>query len=229
MTNINIQKEEYIAKIIHDLKTPIGAQIVALESFLSTVKNKISQEEKDLILLTLNSCNYMQKMIEIFNFVYRLNFEPIKLNYEKFDVANVVDDVLAESQILIKYYELNISYKFDKNIILNADKLQIKHVIENLILNSINYAYKNSLVEISSSILNNNFNFIIRNKSPYIPPSELKEIFQKNKIISTLYNKSATSLALYLSKEIVVAHGGLMIAQSYPDNTNIFGFKIPMN
>ena len=52
--------EECTLKIIHDLKTPIDAQIAALESFLQTTSSKINQEEKDLIELTLNSCNYTQ-------------------------------------------------------------------------------------------------------------------------------------------------------------------------
>ena len=40
------KKDEYLAKIIHDLKTPTIAQIRALESFLSSTGDKIEQEEK---------------------------------------------------------------------------------------------------------------------------------------------------------------------------------------
>ena len=63
------KKDEYLTKIIHDLKTPTIAQIKALESFLVTCSNKISQEEVDLIKLTLSSCNYMHKLIDIFTSV----------------------------------------------------------------------------------------------------------------------------------------------------------------
>ena len=225
MTNSTIKKEEYVAKIIHDLQSPISAQIAALESFLFTSGEKISQEEKDLILLTLNSCNYMQKLIDIFNSIYKLDFEPIKLNYEKFNVVDLIKNLLEETNILTKYYELNINLQSEEKIILNADKIQIKRVIENLILNSINYAFKNSTVEISANSSANVFNFIIKNKSPYIETQKLKDVFQKQK---SLYNKSATDLALYLSREIILAHDGTMLAQSYVDNTNILGFKIPI-
>ena len=86
MLKLEKEKNEYFAKIVHDLKTPIIAQIKTLESFLIAVENKISQEEKDLIELTLNSCNYMQKLIDIFNSVQKLDYEAIKLNYEKFNI-----------------------------------------------------------------------------------------------------------------------------------------------
>ena len=163
MTNLISKKEEYVARLIHDLQSPISAQIAALESFLFTSEKKFSQEEKDLILLTLNSCNYMQKLIEIFNSVYKLDFKPIKLNYEKFDIINLTKNILEETKILIRYYELKINFQSEEAIILNADRLQIKRVIENLISNSINYAFKNSTVEITANVSGNYFNFIIKN------------------------------------------------------------------
>lgn len=228
MNNLSVQKDEYIAKIIHDLKTPLHAQISALESFLSTAREKISQEEKDLIELTLNSCNYMQKLIEIFNSVHKLNFESIKLNYEKFDFMELVVSCLDELKILIKYCELKIDFKNKESLIISADKLQLKRVVENLLSNSINYAFKNSTIEISFNKIGDFLNFQITNKSPYIENQTLKEIFQKYKTCAGLYNKNGVGLGLYLSSEIIQAHFGSMFAKSNPDNTNIFGFRVPI-
>lgn len=225
----NTKKDEYIAKIIHDLKVPISAQIIALESFLDTASSKISQEEKDLIELTLNSCNYMQKLTEIFNTVNKLNYEAIKLNYEKFDIVKLAKDSLNELKILIKYNELKISFEADKDIVVDADKLQIKRVIENLLSNSINYAFKNTVIKIFLKKEDNFVIFKIINNSPYIEPKILKEIFQKYKTCASLYNKNGVGLGLYLSNEIMQAHNGEMFANSSVDNFNLFGFKIPIS
>lgn len=226
---VNDKKDEYIAKIMHDLKVPINAQIIALESFLSTASDKISQEEKDLIELTLNSCSYMQKLTEIFNAVNKLNYESIKLNYEKFDILSLVKDSLDELKILIKYNELKIFFNCSKSIVVDADKLQIKRVIENLLSNSINYAFKNTTIKISLENVNGFAIFKIMNNSPYIEPEILKEIFQKYKTSASLYNKNGVGLGLYLSSEIMQAHHGEMIAESNMENFNIFGFKIPIS
>ncbi|MBQ8634540.1 HAMP domain-containing histidine kinase [bacterium] len=223
------KQEEYIIKIIHDLKTPINAQIKALESFLTTTKDKITQEEKDLIELTLNSCNYMQKLIETFTSINKLNTENLLLNYEKFDIVELVSSSINELKILLKYYELNIIFDSTKEIIVNADKLQIKRVIENLLSNSINYAYKNTNIEIYLTKKNNNICFEIKNKSPYIEADVLNEIFEKYKTYPLNYNKNGVGLGLYLSKEIIKAHFGKMSAKSLNDNINIFSFSIPID
>lgn len=229
MTKLQEKKDEYVAKIVHDLKTPIYAQISALKSFLNTASEKISQEEQDLIKLTLNSCNYMNKLVEIFNSVNKLNFESIKLNYEKFDIVELTKSLIKELDILTKYYELKILFNSNDKIIVNADKLQIKRVIENLLSNSINYAFKDSCVEINLYTQKNQLIFETKNKSPYIEPNILKEIFKKYKTYSNLYNKNGVGLGLYLSKEIINAHLGSMIAKSSTDNINVFGFRIPID
>ena len=227
MANFINKEDEYVLKIIHDIKNPIIAQITALESFLSTASNKISQEELDLIKLTLNSCNYMFKLIEIFNSVYNLNFEPLKLNYEKFDVVKMINSSIAELKILLKYYELNLYFDCKDEIIINADKLQIKKVIENLLSNSINYAFKNSEIRVNASVVDGKLLFEIKNNSPYISFESLKEVFNKHKTLA-LYNKNGIGLGLYLSKEIINAHNGIIIAKSYPEDISIFGFEVPL-
>ena len=223
-----IKKDEYIAKIIHDLKTPTTAQIRALESFLISTSNKINQEEKDLIELTLNSCNYMNRLIEIFSCVNKLNFEKIKLSFERFNIVELTQEVLNELSILSKYYELTYCVDFDDEIMIMADKLQIKRVIENLFSNSINYAFRNTEINIQLKKQNDNLIFQIRNNSPYIEPKILNEVFDKYKTHSSYYNKAGVCLGLYLSKEIISAHQGRMIAKSSLDNITIFGFIIPI-
>ena len=227
MNNLNIKKDEYISKIIHDIENPILAQITALELFLSAVNNKISYDEKDLIELTLNSCKYLYKLVEVFNSVYKLNFEPLKLNFEKFDIAELVKDSIQESKILLKYHELSLEFEFEKEVVVNADKIQIKRVIETLFSNSITYAFKNSIIRIELLKANNKILFEIKNNSPYIEQEVLKDVINKHKT-QALYNKNGIGLGLYLSKEIINAHNGTIIAKSFPEDISIFGFEIPL-
>lgn len=227
MTKGIAKKEEDLAKIIHDLKTPLNAQIGALESFLETTKSKISQEEKDLLELTLNSCNYMQNLIETLNLVNSLDYNPLSLNYKKFDIVKLIKNCIKEMNILLKYQELKVIFNTEEETIVQADQLQIKRVIDNLLTNSLNYAYKNTEIKISISIDNNDLTFEIENHSPYISPRAIKEIFGKYKTQNSLYCRGGVGLGLYVSNEIIKAHDGKMHAKSSLDEINTFGFTIP--
>ena len=139
----------------------------------------------------------------------------------------MIQNSIDELKILLKFHELKIIFENHNETIINADKLQIKRVIENLLSNSINYAYKNSTVKINLNIKNSTVIFEVENKSPYIEPSVLKELFKKYKTQTNYYNKSGVGLGLFLSKEIINAHLGQMHAKSSIDETNTFGFWIP--
>lgn len=222
------KKDDFITKIIYDLKSPTAAQIKALELFLSTTSNKISSEEKELIELTLNSCNYMQNLIETFSAVYKLEHEQMHLYYSKFNVSELINKIKHDLEILLKYHELKIEINIQEDMIINADKTQIKRVIDNIISNAINHSFKNSTIYLNAFINKNILTVKIQNNSPYIEEDALKDIFEKHKTHSLRRNRVGAGLGLYLSKEIINAHYGQMIAKSYPDDVNILGFEVPI-
>ena len=222
------RKEEFLSKVIHDIKTPTSAQINALESFLETSSKKINQEEKDLIKLTLNSCMHVQKLIDDYGCVCRLNCENLKLNYEKFDLCALVLDVIKNEEILLKYNELEIEFNSTNEYIICADKLQIQKVVENILSNSINHAFKKSKIEVFIVKEKSYLTFKVKSNSLYLEPDILGEFFEKYKTNPTPYNKTTTNLSLFLSKEIIRAHFGKMIIDSNPANIVVLGFSVPM-
>lgn len=224
-----LKKDDYLVKIIDSFKTPALAQINALKSFLVTAGEKISTEEKDLIELTLNSCRHIQNLTEIYSLVHKLNYENLRLNYEKFDFNDLIVNCLKEFSILLKYYEINIAFLPKNEIIINADKNKIKKVIENLVIESINQAFKKSTMELNISQNKNFLVFEIKSRSPYIDVELMDECFRKNKSNTSVMSKTVKELGFYLSGEIINAHYGTMIVKSFPDNINIFGFAIPLN
>jgi len=220
------KQDDYLEKIIHNLKTPTSAQIQALQSFLQTSQDKISQEENDLIKLTLNSCNKMHSLIETISSIEKLNYEIIKPNYEKFNLTSLLDNILKESEILLKYYELKIKNSINENIVINADKLKIKKVLESLVSNSIEVAQKNSQITIEAQIKKDELFFEIKIISNSNELTKLKEIIENHNILKTK-ERLALHLGLYLSKEIIHAHFGRMILNIFPDQRNTLGFIIP--
>ena len=61
-----------------------------------------------------------------------------------------------------------------------------------------------------------------------MPEHVLATIFNKYVTHAEKFNKVGAGLGLYLSKQIVQAHGGKIITKSFKDNQCIFGFDIPL-
>ena len=228
-TNKNTGTESDIfTKVICNFKTPILAQIGALNSLLSTANQKINNEERELVELTLNSCGVLQNLIDVFLIAYKMSFSAITPEYEKFDFSELIKDIVLEFKILLKYYNIELDLKIPENISLYADKNLLKQIIKNLIFNNINTAYKGSKAEIEIQIKNSELEFQIKTQSNYLEPYMLKEIFEKEKKYNSQYSKPSISLGLYMLNKIIHIHYGSVFIKSYPNNVNIFGFILPM-
>ena len=112
--------------------------------------------------------------------------------------------------------------------ILNADRMQVKRILMNLLSNSLTYAYPDTELVITAEKHDSCMRVCVKNRSPYMPKKVLETIFNKYVTHAEKFNKVGAGLGLYLSKQIVEAHGGKIITKSFEDNQCIFGFDIPL-
>ena len=224
------QRETYVATLTHDLKTPTIAQIKALDLLLSGAMGEFDKEQKDMLILIKDSCNYMYEMLTNLLSTYKYENGDYVLNYETVNIVALIEEACQELNSLVKEKNMKICIKNPDNIGDNRfDKMQIKRVIMNFLGNAIAYAYNDTDIEV---ILQKQDNFIkieIINYSPYINPSLLKNLFQKYVTHAAKHNKIGVGLGLYLSKQIVNAHNGEVKATSYIENKNVFEFTLPIS
>ena len=214
-----VKDDEILSIVINNFKNPTIAQIKALELFLNTSSGKISSEEKDLIELTLNSCNYMHKMIDNFSFIVKLNSEKISLDYKTFDILELIKTVLKEISILLKYSNLKLNINSAENTVITADEAKIKNALESLLLYSASSALKNSSIDISILNRKNMMEIEISSNCLY----EYENLFEGSQI----KNSSLQNIALITSKEIINAHFGRMIYKNFENNKMTIGFGLP--
>lgn len=235
LVNTDIEKElegsktSYIENLTHDLKTPTYAQIRAADLLLSGLFGELSEEQKEIITQIKSSCNYMNDLIFTILDSYHYENGQTKINPEKFDIVKLVRETSNEiyNLLSVKGQQIRI-YPDQKEIYVVADKFQIKRVIVNFLGNAITYGFKNSIININIKNGKTSIKLNIRNKSEYIPEDTLKEIFKKYKHNKNAkYQKAATGLGLYLSKQIIDAHNGNIYAKSDIKQNCDFGFELP--
>ena len=219
------QKETFIASLEHDLKNPTIAQMRALEMFLSGKFGTITKSQHEVLLIMLESCKYMYSMLGSMLSTYRCESGKIKLANEEISLSALTQECVDEMIYFAKNTDITINIKDTcaKETII-GDKIQLKRVIMNLLTNGIKYAYPKTTLFISLYNKDDCTCFSYENNSPYVPKDKQKNIFAK---YVTYSGKLGIGLGLYSSKKIIEAHNGKLFMQSYADNRNLFGFKIP--
>lgn len=222
------ERETYIATLSHDLKTPTIAQVRALELLLSGQLGELNSDQKEMLKLTLDSCNYMYDMVYTLLSTYKFENGEISLNYSTFDLAGMISECIHEISNLASANSITLVFHFNNNDCeVFADRIELKRVIINLLSNAINYAYSASNVDVYLANIEGNIEVKVINAGPFIESEVLDKLFRKYVTHSEKFNKVGIGLGLYLSKKIIEAHNGKILAESNQDNKNMFGFIIP--
>ena len=226
---LQVQREAFVATLGHDLKNPTIAQIRGIELLLKGGFGNLTEEQSELLEMVLDSCRYMNGMLASLLATYRDSDGIIKLNLETFSFTDLITECVSEMVYVAKDkgIEIIIDDNFPEKKI-TADRVQIKRVIMNLLSNGIKYAYKETPLKLSIYTDITNVYFSFKNSSPYINEEKQKTIFAQYVTYATANNVSGIGLGLYASKKIIDAHNGSIFVESSKDDTNIFGFSLPL-
>lgn len=223
---IEAQKETFVATLTHDLKTPTTAQIKALEYLLGNEKTSLNREDKEILSEVYNSCKYMNKMVNNLISTYKYFDGKIELDYEYFNLVELLYECCKEIRYLYEERGQMIKFEFGINqCFITADRLEIKRVIVNLLSNAIAYSYKNSIIKVYIDESRDKASLLVSNNGDCIKEEDLETIFDKFISNACKYKKNSSGLGLYLSKQIIEAHEGLIFVKKLNEEY-AFGFDL---
>ena len=225
---LEAQRETFVASLGHDLKNPTIAQIRMIELLLKEHFGSLTPEQRSVLQMTLDSCKYMKAMLGSLLATYRNDRGVVRLNCEEVSLVNLVAECVDEMKYLAT--DKNVELDMNKECTIPfiwGDKIQVKRVIMNLLSNGIKYAFPDTNISLSVYNEADYTCFRFENQSPFIPLDKRESIFAQYVSYAEAYKELGIGLGLYTSQKIVEAHDGMIFVESFQDNRNIFGFKIP--
>ena len=223
------QRDLFLATLSHDLKNPLQAQISSLEMLYREYYGKIDEGHQEVMALIIESAKYMKDMLCTLLKTCKQNNGIIQLVYSRFDILSLMTKSIREVRDLGKIK--NVEIRFDSKLtedekLMYADENQLRRVIGNMLNNAINYAFENSVVDISIKLENGFYVFDFKNESEEISESLKVNIFDKYVCGNPLESNSGVGLGLYFCRKILEAHDGTISLDNI-GTKNTFSIKIP--
>ena len=226
---LEYQRDLFLATLSHDLKNPLQAQISSLEMLYREYYGKIDEGHQEVMALIIESAKYMKDMLCTLLKTYKQNNGIIQLVYSRFDILSLMTKSIREVRDLgkIKNVEIRFNSKLTEDEkLMYADENQLRRVIGNMLNNAINYAFENSVVDISIKLENGFYVFDFKNESEEISESLKVNIFDKYVCGNPLESNSGVGLGLYFCRKILEAHEGAISLDNI-GTKNTFSIKIP--
>lgn len=219
-------QKEFINIAAHELRTPI-IPILSEAEFLSQKfqphENRILVEEEQIRSIIVNAKRLDRLASDILD-VTRIESKTLNLNKENFDLDDLIQQAIRETteRLLIgKAKKIDFSYE-PFHCIIYADKARMLQVIMNLIDNAVKFTDKGK-ISIRVTRINKEIEVEVNDTGSGIDNQIMPRLFSK--FVST--SENGTGLGLFISKNIVEAHGGIIRAENNEIKGATFKFRIP--
>lgn len=211
---IEKMREEWIANISHDLKTPLSS-IKGYAEILSNKDYHIS--DNDIIQYSntiLNKANYMEELIEELRLHEKLKNNALAINRQKGNLTKFVRRIIIEILNHPDYRHRLIHFNPQSEYIeFDFDESLMHRCISNLIFNALVHNTKET--EVVVNIRNQDKIYIeIKDNGKGIHEEDLTKLFDRYYRGTNTENHKGSGLGMSIAKEIVEAHGGNIFVKS---------------
>lgn len=222
-------KENFVATLTHDLRVPLLAENHALKYLLKGSYGKLTEHQVVAVENMLKSNEDVLKLVNNLLDVYKYESGRTQLYKEMVDIPKLIDECVCELYPIIIKHSQDVDYIFADNIPqVEIDKNEIKRVFLNIINNAINYTPENGQIRISAEFNQSSVTIKIMDNGKGIAENELKNIFERYFSGAKKFRKVGTGLGLYLSKQIISAHGGKIWVESQVGVGSTFYLSLPV-
>ena len=220
-------RDDFIATLTHDLRTPLLAAIQTLTFFLEGALGELDEKQK-LLLSTMQKSNEdLLGLVNALLEVYKYDADKLELTKTNFNIYTLVEQVYNELQPLAQNKEIEFKIECtNKDLVINADRSEIRRVICNLCGNAINYTQNGGKVIITLKNEGNDLIFSVADNGSGIPQEDIPNMFQRFSQGTSKKRSTGTGLGLYLSRQIIESHGGKIWLESTLNKGSEFSFLL---
>lgn len=223
------RKNDLIAYLAHDLKTPLTSVIGYLSLLAEEPDMPVNQKAK-YTDIALNKALRLEKLINEFFEITRYNIQQIDLEKESIDLHYMLVQMTDEFYPLLHAHQNTTHLDIDENTVIYGDSEKLARVFNNILKNAIAYSYENSTIDIWAEKNETDILIYFRNKGKTIPQQKLNTIFEKFFRLdeSRATNTGGAGLGLAIAKDIITLHGGTISASSENELTT-FCISLPLD
>lgn len=227
-------RDEFLSIASHELKTPLTSMLLKLHSMINDIRNEsLANFSVSKLMGVLENAEEQIKLLatminDLLN-VSLITTGHMKLECEEADLVKIAKHITQNFSEVLKQKKYKLKTDYPSPVMGVWDKNRIEQVISNLLSNAIKYgAGKPITIKVSNS--GSTGKFIIQDQGIGIDRKDQKILFQRFKRVADKkeYTKGL-GVGLYVTDQIVRAHGGTIKVSSSLNKGSTFSIELPLN
>lgn len=226
------QREDFVSRLTHDLRTPLVAADRMLGLFQQGALGELPPSMGEAVGTMIRSNRNLLAMVNTLLEVYRYEAGRKTLAFSVVELRELVKEVVEELMPLAQ--EKNLALKLDlgndpQPTKVMGDRLELHRVFTNLVGNAIKFTDQGTIhIRLSHPHHNGHSPQIrveVQDSGPGITPEDQEMLFERFR--QGNHKRSGSGLGLHLSRRIVDAHQGQIQVQSQIGQGSTFAVELP--
>jgi signal transduction histidine kinase/HAMP domain-containing protein len=219
-------KNDLVATVAHEFRTPLTSMRMAVHILLDGIVGPLTEKQLDLVSAARDDCERLQGIVEDLLDLSRIQAGKVEVSLTALTAKSILDAAAAGKAEAVRDAGLKIEENLVEPVLpVLVDPERISLVFDNLIANAMRHSPKGGRIEVRATPDKGFVRFEVEDQGPGIPPEYQQRIFEK------FFRMPGTKgegigLGLYISREIVAAHGGDMGVESEPGHGSRFWFTL---
>ncbi len=226
----DIAKDEFLAMVTHELKTPLVPIQGYADILLSGYLGDLTEKQRERIAIMKSSAASLLQLISDLLDAQKLELGQLRIKKNPTDIHETVRKSIQTLQPEIEEAKIKVVNEVSQNLVVPHDMERIAQVLTNLIKNSLKAVKSGTgLIKIYSSEDQNEVKITMHDNGMGIPYERQGKLFTKfyQADASLTREKGGSGLGLSICKGIVEAHGGKINLESKPDSGTTVTFSLP--
>jgi signal transduction histidine kinase len=217
LIRIEKSKDEFVTMIVHDLKNPLVPIQSYVEILLMQTFGSLNEQQIQRLQSIRNNVLALHKMIQDLLDANKLELGRLKLDIQNHNLVEIIKSEITSLEIEFQKKGVETSLESPASIMCECDESRIKQVINNILLNSVDFvSEKVGRIKISLKEDHGTIKITIKDNGIGVPKDKIDNIFVKFYQIQPSQQRKygGTGLGLAVCRGIIESHNGKIWAES---------------
>jgi len=216
------QRRDLMADIAHELRTPLAV----LQGRLEGMVDGVYPRDEAQLTAVLQETHLLTRLVEDLRTLAHTESETLTLQKESTDIGALLHDTVASfaGDAAERGIQLDVDAPADLALV-DIDPLRIREVLTNLISNALRHTPEHGRVWVTASGKDEAVNVSVSDNGTGISAADLENIFDR---FYKGHGSRGSGLGLTIARNLVVAHGGEIRAESEEGKGTMVRFTLPI-
>jgi len=224
-------KTQFLANMSHEFRTPLNAILGYTSMLLQGISGELSPSQKKSLSRVDSNAHHLLSIINDILDISRIEAGRMPLHLSEFRLADLIAEVIAESEPLIARTRLEVSTRVPPSLPPSrSDRPKVKQIVLNLLTNALKFTPSGSVsIEVTHDEARDRIAISVRDTGIGIADGDQKKVFEDFQQVdnSPTREYGGTGLGLSICRRLALMLGGEIRLQSRVGVGSTFTFEFP--